>query len=44
MSQAAPRFVLVSNDDGPPNEHDSPFVKPFVRALDEIAQWPRGYD
>eukprot|EP00160_Parvularia_atlantis_P019447 Unigene7632_Nuclearia_a/m.23457 Unigene7632_Nuclearia_a/g.23457 ORF Unigene7632_Nuclearia_a/g.23457 Unigene7632_Nuclearia_a/m.23457 type:complete len:313 (-) Unigene7632_Nuclearia_a:50-988(-) len=37
----APRRVLITNDDGPPNADDSPFIAAFVRVLDTELQWPR---
>ncbi|KAK9895829.1 sure-like protein [Cystobasidium minutum MCA 4210] len=38
MSQSNP-VVLITNDDGPPNDHDSSFVLPFVQSLQERLGW-----
>ncbi|KAG0171092.1 hypothetical protein DFQ30_001519 [Apophysomyces sp. BC1015] len=31
-----PLRVLISNDDGPPNEEESPFIEPFIEHLERL--------
>lgn len=39
MGSTRPLRVLLSNDDGPPSEKESPFVVDFVRELEKTLGW-----